>query len=418
MEIARDYYLKQLVNVRRNGMIKIITGIRRSGKSYLLFELFTKFLKQDGVQDDHIIRIALDDRHYSDLRNPDRMLEHIDSRVQGDGEYYVILDEVQMLDEFVDVLNSLMHKPNVDVYVTGSNSKFLSTDVATEFRGRGHEIHLYPLSFAEYYNALGGNQRTRLREYFRHGGIPQLFSYNNDKEKEDFLRSLFTTVYLRDIIERHRIQHQDEFAELIEVIASSIGAPCNPHKLANTFMSVKQVKIDVKTIAKYLQYMEEAYFIERARRWDLKGKKYINSLSKYYFQDIGLRNALIDFHQLEQSHIMENVIYNELRSRGYRVDVGTIESKTTNRRNETVRSQLEVDFVVNRGDERYYIQSVYDMPDREKKNQETASLRKIDDSFKKFIVVYDDILPYIDDYGYHIAGLFDFLMTPDSLETY
>ncbi len=418
MEIARDYYLKQLVNVRNNGMIKIITGIRRSGKSYLLFELFTKFLKQEGVKDDHIIRIALDDRHYSDLRNPDKMLEHIDGRVQGDGEYYIILDEVQMLDEFVDVLNSLMHKPNVDVYVTGSNSKFLSTDVATEFRGRGHEIHLYPLSFAEYYNALGGNQRTRLREYFRYGGIPQLFSYNDDKGKEDFLRSLFTTVYLRDIIERHRIQHQDEFAELIEVIASSIGAPCNPHKLSNTFMSVKQVRIDVKTIAKYLQYMEEAYFIERARRWDLKGKKYINSLSKYYFQDIGLRNALIDFHQLEQPHIMENVIYNELRSRGYRVDVGTIESKTTNRRNETVRSRLEVDFVVNRGDERYYIQSVYDMPDREKKDHETASLRRIDDSFKKFIVVYDDILPYIDDHGYHIVGLFDFLMTPDSLETY
>ncbi len=416
MEIARDYYLKQLVNCRQNGMIKIITGIRRSGKSYLLFELFAKFLKREGIDDSHIIKIALDDRRYSELRDPDKMLEYVDKRIQDEGEYYILLDEIQMLDEFVDVLNSFMHIRNADIYVTGSNSKFLSTDVATEFRGRGHEIHLYPLSFAEYYNALQGDRKMRLHEYFRYGGIPQLFSYQNAQDKEDFLRSLFTTVYLKDIIERHRIKHEEEFAELMEVVSSSIGSPCNPHKLANTFRSVKGVSIDNKTIAKYLQYMEEAYFVERSRRYDVKGKKYINTLSKYYFQDIGLRNALIDFRQLEESHIMENVIYNELRSRGYRVDVGIVESRTTNKKNETIRRQLEVDFVVNRGDMRYYIQSVHTIPSREKKEQEMASLRMIEDSFKKIIVVNDDIMPYKDDYGYYYIGLFDFLMNPNSLE--
>ncbi len=416
MEIARDFYLKQLTGLQRNGMIKIITGIRRSGKSYLLFELFTNHLKQEGVEDSHIIRIALDDRHYSELRDPDKMMQYVDERVQDGGEYYVLLDEVQMLNEFVDVLNSFMHMRNVDVYVTGSNSRFLSTDVATEFRGRGHEIHLYPLSFAEYYNALGGDHRSRLREYFRHGGIPQLFSYNTAEEKEDFLRSLFRTVYLKDIIERHRIKHEEEFSELMEVIASSIGSPCNPSKLSNTFKSKKGEKIDHKTIAQYLKYMEEAYFLERSRRYDVKGKKYIDSLSKYYFQDVGLRNALIDFHQMEEGHIMENVIYNELRSRGYRVDVGIMEERTTNKKNETIRRQLEVDFVVNRGDTRYYIQSAYSIPNNEKKEQETASLRMIGDSFKKIIVVYDDIMPYRDENGYHIMGLFDFLTMPNSLE--
>ncbi len=416
MEIARDYYLEQLKNVRQNGMIKIITGIRRSGKSYLLFELFAKMLKREGIDDNHIVKVALDDRDFSELRNPDRMLAYVRMRIQDDGVYYILLDEVQMLDEFVDVLNSFMHIRNADVYVTGSNSKFLSTDVATEFRGRGHEIHLYPLSFAEYYNALGGDRKTRMHEYFRHGGIPQLFSYQNAQDKEDFLRSLFTTVYLKDIVERHHIKHSEEFAELMAVVASSIGAPCNPHKLANTFRSGKGVKIDDKTVAKYLRYMEEAYFVERSRRYDVKGKKYINTLSKYYFQDVGLRNALTDFRQLEESHIMENIIYNELRSRGYRVDVGIVESRTTNKKNETIRRQLEVDFVVNRGDTRYYIQSVHSIPTREKKEQEAASLRMIGDSFKKIIVVNDDIMPYKDDYGYYIVGLLDFLLHPDSLE--
>ncbi len=418
MELSRDFYLKQLSNVRQNGMIKIITGIRRSGKSYLLFELFTKFLKKEGVDEGHIIKVALDDLHFSELRDPYKMLAYVEQQIKDDSEYYILLDEVQMMNDFVDVLNSFMHIRNVDVYVTGSNSKFLSSDVATEFRGRGHEIHLYPLSFREYYSALGGNHLKRLHEYFRRGGIPQLFAYNNDQEKEDFLRSLFKTVYLKDIFERHKIKHKEEFSEVMKVIASSIGSPCNPHKLFVTFNSVKGVKIDFKTISKYLEYMEDAFFIEKSLRYSVKGKKYINSLSKYYFQDIGLRNALIDFRQLDEGHIMENVIYNELRSRRYRVDVGIIQKRTTNKKNETIRQNFEVDFVVNRGDMRYYIQAAYSINDYKKEEQETMSLKLIRDSFKKFIVVFDDIMPFKDNNGYHYVGLFDFLMNLDSLEKF
>ncbi len=418
MELSRDFYLKQLSNVRQNGMIKIITGIRRSGKSYLLFELFTKFLKKEGVDEGHIIKVALDDLHFSELRDPYKMLAYVEQQIKDDSEYYILLDEVQMMNDFVDVLNSFMHIRNVDVYVTGSNSKFLSSDVATEFRGRGHEIHLYPLSFREYYSALGGNHLKRLREYFRRGGIPQLFAYNNDQEKEDFLRSLFKTVYLKDIFERHKIKHKEEFSLVLEVIASSIGSPCNPHKLSATFNSVKGVKIDFKTISKYLEYMEDAFFIEKSLRYSVKGKKYINSLSKYYFQDIGLRNALIDFRQLDEGHIMENVIYNELRSRRYRVDVGIIQRRTTNKKNETIRQNFEVDFVVNRGDMRYYIQAAYSINDYKKEELQTMSLKLIRDSFKKFIVVFDDIMPFKDNNGYHYVGLFDFLMDLDSLEKF
>lgn len=418
MRIKRDHYLDLLIAGRHNGLIKIITGIRRSGKTVLLFDLFDEYLKQNGVPENHIIKVALDDRRYSDLRNPDKMLNYIDTKIMEEGWHYILLDEVQMMDEFVDVLNSFLHMRNIDVYVTGSNSKFLSRDIATEFRGRGDEIHLYPLSFSEYYNALGGDRHIRWREYYTFGGIPQHLAHDDAKRKEDFLRSLFQSVYLRDILERHRIKNKDEFEELMEVVASSIGSPCNPNKLSNTFKSVKGVSIDYKTIARYLDYMEEAFFIERARRYDVKGKRYINSLSKYYFQDIGLRNALTDFRQLEENHIMENVIYNELRLRGYRVDVGIVEARTTNKRNESIRKQLEVDFVANRGYDRYYIQSVLSLPDREKKEQEIASLRRIEDSFKKILLVKDDIMPYKDENGYLILGLFDFLMDKDSLEKF
>lgn len=418
MRIKRDHYLDLLIAGRHNGLIKIITGIRRSGKTVLLFDLFDEYLKQNGVPENHIIKVALDDRRYSDLRNPDKMLNYIDTKIMEEGWHYILLDEVQMMDEFVDVLNSFLHMRNIDVYVTGSNSKFLSRDIATEFRGRGDEIHLYPLSFSEYYNALGGDRHIRWREYYTFGGIPQHLVHDDAKKKEDFLRSLFQSVYLRDILERHRIKNKDEFEELMEVVASSIGSPCNPNKLSNTFKSVKGVGIDYKTIARYLDYMEEAFFIERARRYDVKGKRYINSLSKYYFQDIGLRNALTDFRQLEENHIMENVIYNELRLRGYRVDVGIVEARTTNKRNESIRKQLEVDFVANRGYDRYYIQSVLSLPDREKKEQEIASLRRIEDSFKKILLVKDDIMPYKDENGYLILGLFDFLMDKDSLEKF
>lgn len=408
--------MNQLIAGMHNGLIKIITGIRRSGKSFLLFELFDEYLRGEGVEESHIIKVALDDRRYSELRDPDRMLDYLDAQVKTEGRYYIFLDEVQMMGEFADVLNSLLHVKNVDVYVTGSNSKFLSKDVVTEFRGRGDEIHLYPLSFSEYYGALGGDRQVRWREYYTFGGIPQHLLYGDMKKKEDFLGSLFQSVYLKDVLERHRLKNESEFEELMAIVASSIGSPCNPNKLSNTFKSVKGATIDYKTIAKYLGYMEDAFLVERARRYDLKGKRYINSLSKYYFQDVGLRNALTGFRQLEENHIMENVIYNELRSRGCRVDVGIWEVKTTNRKNETVRKQLEVDFVANRGYERYYIQSAFALPDREKKEQETASLKRIEDSFKKVIIVKDDIMPYKDENGYLIVGLFDFLLDRDCLD--
>ena len=408
--------MNQLIAGMHNGLIKIITGIRRSGKSFLLFELFDEYLRGEGVEESHIIKVALDDRRYSELRDPDRMLDYLDAQIKTEGRYYIFLDEVQMMGEFADVLNSLLHVRNVDVYVTGSNSKFLSKDVVTEFRGRGDEIHLYPLSFSEYYGALGGDRQARWREYYTFGGIPQHLLYGDMKKKEDFLGSLFQSVYLKDVLERHRLKNESEFEELMAIVASSIGSPCNPNKLSNTFKSVKGATIDYKTIAKYLGYMEDAFLVERARRYDLKGKRYINSLSKYYFQDVGLRNALTGFRQLEESHIMENVIYNELRSRGCRVDVGTWEVKTTNRKNETVRKQLEVDFVANRGYERYYIQSAFALPDREKKEQETASLKRIEDSFKKVIIVKDDIMPYKDENGYLIVGLFDFLLDRNCLD--
>jgi len=410
MKISRDFYLKQLVESRYNELIKIVTGIRRCGKSFLLFELFYEYLIREGIPKDHIITVALDDRHYAGLRNPDAMLEHVDNLIKDDGMYYILLDEVQMMNEFVDVLNSFLHMQNTDVYVTGSNSRFLSKDIATEFRGRGDEIHLYPLSFAEYYEAVGGDRNQRWREYYTYGGIPQLLTHNSPKKKEDFLKQLFQSVYLKDIFERHNIVNKSEFEELLAIIASSIGSPINPNKLSNTFKSEKGTKIDNKTISKYLEYIEDAFFVERSRRYDVKGKRYINTPSKYYFQDIGLRNAITDFRQLEETHIMENIIYNELRSRGYRVDVGIVDVRTTNSQKKTVRKQLEVDFVVNHGDERYYIQSALSLPNKEKIEQETASFHQIADSFNKIIIVKDDIMPYKDDNGYLHIGLFDFLL--------
>lgn len=417
MRIKRDFYLKQLIGGQQNGLIKIVTGIRRSGKSFLLFELYAEYLINTGVGQDHIIKIPLDDLRFENLRDPHNMLEYIDQHIKDENMYYVLLDEVQLMNKFVDVLNSLMHMKNVDAYVTGSNSKFLSKDIVTEFRGRGDEIHLYPLSFSEYYEALGGDIRQRWKEYYTYGGVPQHLLYNDQQRKEDFLRSLFKGVYLRDILERHKIKNKSEFEELMQIMASSIGAPCNPNKLSNTFKSLKNIKIDYKTIDRYLEYMEDAFIIERAKRYDVKGKKYINSLSKYYFQDIGIRNAVIDFRQLEETHIMENVVYNELRARSYRVDVGIVEVRTSNKQNITVRKQLEVDFVANRGSERYYIQCALDMPTQEKKNQETASFRNIKDAFRKIIIVNNDIMPYNDENGYYIIGLFDFLLNKDSLNT-
>lgn len=405
MIIKRDKYLDELIGWKHTDLIKIVTGLRRCGKSFLLFNLFHQHLLSSGTDESHIIEIALDDISNEALREPFRMLEYVKSKIKDDNQYYLIIDEVQLLGRFVDVLNSFMHIDNVDIYVTGSNSRFLSKDVATEFRGRGIEIHIYPLSFAELYQARGGDKYALWKSYYTYGGLPYLASLNDNARKAEYLSSLNQTLYLKDIVERNKIANEDEFSELMNVMASSIGSPCNPNKIANTFKSVKKVSLAPQTIAKYLSFMEDAFIVEKSVRYDIKGRKYISTLSKYYFQDVGLRNALLNFRQVEETHLMENVIYNELRRCGYSVDVGMIEVRSA-----TQRKQLEVDFVANKGDKRYYIQSAFALSDEQKQEQELASLKKINDSFKKIIITRDDIAPYHDDNGVLIIGLMDFLL--------
>lgn len=405
MIIKRDKYLDELIGWKHTDLIKIVTGLRRCGKSFLLFNLFHQHLLSSGTDESHIIEIALDDISNEALREPFRMLEYVKSKIKDDNQYYLIIDEVQLLGRFVDVLNSFMHIDNVDIYVTGSNSRFLSKDVATEFRGRGIEIHIYPLSFAELYQARGGDKYALWKSYYTYGGLPYLASLNDNARKAEYLSSLNQTLYLKDIVERNKIANEDEFSELMNLMASSIGLPCNPNKIANTFKSVKKGSLASQTIAKYLSYMEDAFIVEKSVRYDIKGRKYIGTLSKYYFQDVGLRNALLNFRQVEETHLMENVIYNELRRCGYSVDVGMIEVRSA-----TQRKQLEVDFVANKGDKRYYIQSAFALPDEQKLEQELASLKKINDSFKKIIITRDDIAPYHDDNGVLIIGLMDFLL--------
>ena len=405
MIIKRDKYLDELIGWKHTDLIKIVTGLRRCGKSFLLFNLFHQHLLSSGTDESHIIEIALDDISNEALREPFRMLEYVKSKIKDDNQYYLIIDEVQLLGRFVDVLNSFMHIDNVDIYVTGSNSRFLSKDVATEFRGRGIEIHIYPLSFAELYQARGGDKYALWKSYYTYGGLPYLASLNDNARKAEYLSSLNQTLYLKDIVERNKIANEDEFSELMNVMASSIGSPCNPNKIANTFKSVKKVSLASQTIAKYLSFMEDAFIVEKSVRYDIKGRKYISTLSKYYFQDVGLRNALLNFRQVEETHLMENVIYNELRRCGYSVDMGMIEVRSA-----TQRKQLEVDFVANKGDKRYYIQSAFALPDEQKLEQELASLKKINDSFKKIIITRDDIAPYHDDNGVLIIGLMDFLL--------
>lgn len=405
MIIKRDKYLDELIGWKHTDLIKIVTGLRRCGKSFLLFNLFHQHLLSSGTDESHIIEIALDDISNEVLREPFRMLEYVKSKIKDDNQYYLIIDEVQLLGWFVDVLNSFMHIDNVDIYVTGSNSRFLSKDVATEFRGRGIEIHIYPLSFAELYQARGGDKYALWKSYYTYGGLPYLASLNDNARKAEYLSSLNQTLYLKDIVERNKIANEDEFSELMNLMASSIGSSCNPNKIANTFKSVKKVSLASQTIAKYLSFMEDAFFVEKSVRYDIKGRKYIGTLSKYYFQDVGLRNALLNFRQVEETHLMENVIYNELRRCGYSVDVGMIEVRSA-----TQRKQLEVDFVANKGDKRYYIQSAFALPDEQKLEQELASLKKINDSFKKIIITRDDIAPYHDDNGVLIIGLMDFLL--------
>lgn len=405
MIVRRDKYLDELIGWKHTDLIKIVTGIRRCGKSFLLFTLFHQHLLETGTDEDHIIEIALDDISNEELREPFKMLAYVKERVKDKGQYYLIIDEVQLLDRFVDVLNSFMHMSNVDVYVTGSNSRFLSKDVATEFRGRGMEIHIYPLSFAELYAAVGGDKNELWKRYYTYGGLPYLAVLNDNAQRSEYLMRLNQALYLRDIIERNKIANEEAFTDLMNVMASGIGAPCNPNKIANTFKTVRKETLAPHTIANYLSYMEDAFIIEKSIRYDIKGRKYIGTLAKYYFLDVGLRNALLNFRQVEETHIMENIIYNELRSRGYSVDVGMIEARTA-----TERRQLEVDFVANKGDKRYYIQSAFALPNEEKREQELASLKRINDSFKKVIIMRDDISPYHDENGVLIMGLMDFLL--------
>lgn len=416
MKIKRDFYLQQLVDGKQNGLVKIVTGIRRCGKSFLLFKLFRQYLLDVGVDSDHIIQIALDDIENANLREPLSLYKCIKAKMTDEELYYILLDEVQLVPRFEEVLNSLLRIDNADVYVTGSNSKFLSSDIITEFRGRGDEIHLYPLSLSEYCEGTGLSPAEAWKDYYTYGGLPHTLSLATEQKKIDYLNNLFESVYLIDILERQRIKNKAEFEELVKIIASGIGSPTNPTKLENTFKSVKKVNIDSVTISRYLGYMQDAFLIEKAERYDVKGKKYIGSLAKYYFTDIGLRNAILGLRQQEETHIMENIIYNELRRRGCKVDVGMVEQRFVDNDGKWQRKQLEVDFVVNEGNQRYYIQSALALPDEEKRKQEMGSLLRIHDSFKKIIIVKDDIKPWRDENGILTMGLLDFLMNADSLE--
>ena len=416
MQIKRDFYLQQLVDGKQNGLIKIVTGIRRCGKSFLLFKLFRQYLLDVGVDSDHIIQIALDDIENANLREPLPLYKCIKANMTDEELYYILLDEVQLVPRFEEVLNSLLRIDNADVYVTGSNSKFLSSDIITEFRGRGDEIHLYPLSLSEYCEGTGLSPAEAWKDYYTYGGLPHTLSLGTEKKKIDYLNNLFESVYLIDILERQRIKNKAEFEELVKIIASGIGAPTNPTKLENTFKSVKKINIDSVTISRYLGYMQDAFLIEKAERYDVKGKKHIGSLAKYYFTDIGLRNAILGLRQQEETHIMENIIYNELRRRGCKVDVGMVEQRFVDNDGKWQRKQLEVDFVVNEGNQRYYIQSALALPDEEKRKQEMGSLLRINDSFKKIIIVKEDIKPWRDENGILTMGLLDFLMNADSLE--
>lgn len=415
MKIKRDIYLDRLIRREKNGLIKIVTGVRRCGKSYLLFNLFHNYLLEKDVREDHIIEIALDDRSNKELRDPDNMLKYVKERIVDKDTYYIILDEVQLLAEFEDVLNSFMHIRNADVYVTGSNSKFLSSDLVTEFRGRGDEIRIYPLSFREYCSVYEGSADEAWDDYFTYGGLPLILSRETTEEKAEYLMSLFQKVYLSDIIDRHKVRHQEELDELVDILASAVGSLTNPLKLANVFKSVKKKTISDKTLKKYMDYLMDAFLVSKAVRYDIKGRKYIGSPAKFYFEDVGLRNARLNFRQMEENHIMENIIYNELRIRGYHVDVGLVEQFGKNSENKTTKKQLEVDFVVTRGSEKYYIQSAFAMNTEGKREQEERPLNAIGDSFKKIIIVRDNIKVRRNDMGIVTIGVRNFLLDEHSL---
>lgn len=410
MEIKRDFYLQELLQSRHNGMVKVITGLRRSGKSYLLFNLFADALVHEGVADNHIIKINLEDRRNSELRDPDNLLHHIDSLLVDDQMYYILLDEVQMVREFEDVLNSYLSVKNADVYVTGSNAKFLSKDIITEFRGRGWGVHVHPLSFEEYMSVHSTSDMTRaLMDYMQYGGLPKVALMQDENEKKTYLQDLLLHTYLRDIKERNGILLDSDLEELIDVIASNIGSLTNPLKIQNTFKSVKQSSITQDTIKKYLDYMQDAFLIEKAVRYDIKGRKYIDTPAKYYFEDLGLRNARLNFRQIEQTHLMENLIYNELRLRGYSVDVGQVTMYIRNEEGKTERKQLEVDFVCNKGYDRVYIQSALNLDGDSKEEQELASLKHINDNFQKVVIVGGMQPTYRNNDGILVLNIFDFM---------
>ena len=415
MEIKRNIYLNKLISKKHNGLIKVVTGIRRCGKSYLLFNLFKDHLLAEGVNPRHIIEIAFDSFENKKFRDPDVLYPYMKEQIQDEDMYYVLLDEVQLLDEFEAVLNSLIRMKNVDIYVTGSNAHFLSKDVITEFRGRGDEVHMYPLSFAEFMSVYPGTKENGWREYVVYGGLPLVLNFKTPEEKITFLKALFGETYISDIVGRHKIRNRAELEELLNILSSAIGSLTNPTKLSATFKSMKQKNISAGTIKNYIDYLCDSFLIDSAIRYDIKGKKYIDTPVKYYFTDMGLRNARLNFRQLEETHTMENVIFNELKLRGFNVDVGVIEINSTNEKGNSVRKQLEIDFVCNKGSKRYYIQSAYAMPDQAKMEQEQRSLMLTGDAFKKIIITKDSPGPYYNEDGVLVMNIFDFLLDENML---
>ena len=416
MEIKRDRYLNLLISKKHNGLIKVITGMRRCGKSYLLFTLFKDYLLSEGIEKSHIIEIAFDAYENKQYRDPDVLYPYLKEQIKDDGMYYVLLDEVQLLGEFEAILNSLTRMKNVDVYVTGSNARFLSKDVITEFRGRGDEVHMYPLSFAEFMSVYPGTKQDGWNEYMLYGGLPLVLSFTTPDQKIAFLKSLFEETYISDIVGRHNIRNKAELEELLNILSSAIGSLTNPEKLAATFRSVKNKKISSNTIKKYIDYLCDSFLIDSAVRYDVKGKKYIDTPVKYYFTDMGLRNARLNFRQLEETHSMENIIFNELKIRGFNVDVGVIIQYDTNEKGNSVRRQLEIDFVCNKGSKRYYIQSAYAIPDQAKMEQEQRSLMLTGDFFKRIIITKDTPAPYYNENGVLIMSVYDFLLNENSLD--
>lgn len=416
MEIRRDIYLNKLISKKHNGLIKVVTGIRRCGKSYLLFNLFRDHLLAEGVPDNHIIEMAFDSFENKKYRNPEVFYPYLTDRISGDGMYYVLLDEVQLLEDFESVLNSLAHKRNVDVYVTGSNARFLSKDVITEFRGRGDEVHMYPLTFAEYMSVYPGGRDEGWRDYILYGGLPLIFSFPTPDQKADFLKALFEETYISDIVGRNHVRNRAELEELLNILSSAIGSLTNPRKLSDTFQSTKNKKISQATIKKYIDYFCDSFLIDSAIRYDVRGKKYIDTPFKYYFTDLGLRNVRLNFRQVEETHIMENVIFNELKVRGFNVDVGIVPISERDKNGKSVRKQLEIDFVCNKGSKRYYIQSAFALPDEAKRKQEQRSLLLTGDGFKKIIITKDAPAPLYNEDGVLVMSIFDFLLDAESLD--